>query len=327
MTTVDTTTTNADTQQQSQTTKTVPEFNPGRNPSLAKLEEEIKQLEEQRNADQIAAVRGQEPSPVTSTEPVTPTVPPEGTASPANPDDGLATLTDDLPATTEEEQTYRKRYTDLKSHYDKATHEQRLRIAALERQVSEEGNLAPQTEAELEEFRQKNPDMFATMEALLNKNKTSLSEAQVLELQEEIASIRQEKAVAVIQSKHSDFYDVVSSSAWTDWLDKQPTHIQSMVKGNTDDAASFTRAIDLYKFDNGVVSTGATPSVSNSNNTTTQQAPSAADAISTRGTGEVSDSNKRIWTTTEIDKMSLAEYELFQEDLAIAQAEGRIRRN
>ena len=317
MTTVDTSTTS--------TTSTTPEFNPGRTPSITKLENEIKQLEDQRNANQIAEVRGTTPTDeLATTPPVTPSVTP-GEGDSANPDDGLATLTDDLPATTEEEQTYRKRFTDLKSHYDKTTHEQRLRIAALERQVSEEGNLAPQTEAELEEFRQKNPDMFATMEALLNQKNSSMSEEQVTELREEIASIRQEKAVAVIQSKHADFYDVVSSSSWTSWLAEQPEHIQNMVKGNTDYAASFTRAIDLYKFDKGVVSTA--PSKSNSNNTTTQQAPSAADAISTRGTGEVSDSNKRIWTTTEIDKMSLNEYEIFQEDLALAQKEGRIRKN
>lgn len=294
----------------------------GREASLNKLEQEIQDLMSANNQPATNVV----PDNNNNNQGINPNLggPSQNQHNQQLPYGGVDTSVEAV-ATSEEEKTYRKRFIDLKQYYDKTVGEQRQQISALEVTAS---NAAPQTQEELEAFKNKNPEMFATMESMLNNNNNGMTESRVAELETMLAKSRQETAMKDIQSKHSDFYEVVADPSWQAWVDKQPESVVSMVRGNTDNAQSFIRALDLYKFDKGGA---ANNTASTSNNTYNQPyQSSAADAVTNLGGVDgstVGETSKRIWTRSEINKLSIAEYEMFKEDILVARNEGRIQDN
>ena len=193
----------------------------------------------------------------------------------------------------------------------------------MEKQLQESAN-PPQTAEELEVLRSKNPDMFAAFESMVGNTK-GVTEARVKELETQLASTRQEKAVGEVVKSHGDFYDIVSSGEWNTWKQKQPSNIQLMIEGNTDDSASMIRAIDLYKFDTGA---GNNSQSLQQNSGMANNYNSAADSVTTGQATSVDTAGTtgtRIWTDAEIGKMSLSEYENNYEAIQSAIAEGRVR--
>jgi len=239
-----------------------------------------------------------------------------------NPNDGPATSSLPEP-TTPEEKSYRERYANSKAYYDKTITDTRAELAVAQAALANAQN-PPQTAEELEALRARNPDMFKAFESMVSSNQ-GMTETRVRELETQLAKTRQEKAVGDVVKKHEDFYQIMSSNEWTEWKNRQPHNIQEMINGNTDDSISMIRALDLYKFDKGVASSS---SMHTQNQQYANNNSSAADAVTgTQSTGVDSGgtSNKRVWTRSEIAKMSIQEYETFAEDILLAQTEGRIR--
>ena len=215
---------------------------------------------------------------------------------------------------TREEKTYKKRYDDLRRHQNKLVEQ----VKTLEAKVSDPSSFAaPTTEAELEAWKEKYPDVANIVSTLAKKEAQAMYNAadeRLSRLDEIAEQADRAKAEAEIRAIHSDFDELKESDAFHDWVDVQPKWVKDALYVNADDPASVARVIDLYKADNNIVNKGKKAS-----------AKKAAAAIVTkkgRTSVDADESNGRI-TESDVNKMSAAEYEKRSDEIMEAIRGGR----
>ena len=213
---------------------------------------------------------------------------------------------------------YKKRYDDLKKHYDSKLNEFKSREEELLKQAIPEYK-APKTEEELEEFKKQYPDVFEVVETvahLQSESKAKVLEERLSQLQEREAQMRQEQAEKRLRERHPDFDDIRNSDDFHGWAKEQPKSIQDWIYKNADDADLASRAIDLFKKDIGL----ETPKKKKSSS---KQTKSAADMVSTKTTS-VEPTQEKIWSEREIAAMSIAEFDKHESEISEAMQQGRI---
>tara|TARA_R110000737_G_scaffold64167_1_gene91873 strand:+ start:175 stop:1017 length:843 start_codon:yes stop_codon:yes gene_type:complete len=215
---------------------------------------------------------------------------------------------------------YKKRYDDLKRHYDQKLSEfkqkeQELTAMAKNAQPQYE---APRTPEQLEKFKTEYPDLYDTVESVAYLR----SSEQVNQLQEQLQMIQQREATALkreaeadLISRHPDFEDIRGSDSFHKWADDQPEQIQDWIYKNPDNAMLASKAIDLFKLETGL-------------STQTKSQPrkpqgSAADMVSTKTT-TVDAQQPKIWTEREIAAMSLDTFDKYEAEINLAVTEGRV---
>ena len=231
----------------------------------------------------------------------------------------------------QEEHDYKKRYDDLKKHYDAKLNEfkgEREQLAgeleAVKKRVYEmpRGAKAPKTMEELQEFKERYPDVFEVVETVSGIQ----TESQVAKLREEIASVKQreknlekEKAFEELLRLHPDFDDLKTDEKFLGWLDEQPKQISDGIYKNNTDAKWAGRIISLYKSETGVSTKKPTRS----------KESDAAATVARQQPKEVAtkDSTKKVWKGSDIAKMKPWEFEKFEKEIDLARQEGRINMN
>jgi len=231
----------------------------------------------------------------------------------------------------QEEHDYKKRYDDLKKHYDAKLNEfksEREQLAGeletVKKRVYEmpRGAKAPKTMEELEEFKERYPDVFEVVETVSGIQ----TESQVAKLREEIASVKEreknlekEKAFEELLRLHPDFDNLKTDENFLGWLDEQPKQISDGIYKNNTDAKWAGRIISLYKSETGVSTKKPTRSrESDAAATVTRQQPKE---VATK------DSTKKVWKGSDIAKMKPWEFEKFEKEIDLARQEGRINMN
>ena len=219
---------------------------------------------------------------------------------------------------------YKKRYDDLKAHYDSRLDEFKAREQELiQEAVSNRPEYkAPKSAEELEEFKKEYPDVYEVVESVAHIQ----SENQVAELQTRLDAIQERETEVLkreaekdLRETHPDFDDIRNSDEFHEWAELQPEVIKDWIFNNPDDATLASRALDLFKKDIGLDVQQVTESTSNSKEAT----QSAADMISTKTTS-VDPKQQRVWSEKEIAAMSVAEFDKFEEEISNAMQEGRI---
>ena len=219
---------------------------------------------------------------------------------------------------------YKKRYDDLKTHYDSKLNEFKLR----EQELIQEAVLnrpeyeAPKSEEELEEFKKEYPDVMAVVETvahLQSESKTKVLEERLSALQDRENELIRRDAEKNLREKHPDFDEIKNSDEFQEWANLQPEAIKDWIFNNPDDATLASRALDLFKKDIGLDVQQVTESTSNSKQTT----ESAADMISTKTTS-VKPNQQKVWSEREIAAMSVAEFDKYESEISEAMQEGRI---
>jgi len=227
-------------------------------------------------------------------------------------------------ATTEKEgesDAYKKRYDDLKRHYDKKLDEWKSERDTLEsaNKVTDTGVQMPTTPEELTEFKQKYPDVYKVVQTVASMQ----AEQKTGDLKEEINSLKQREEDMVVQSAysdllsaHPDFQEIKTDEKFLEWLDDQPVSIADGIYKNNKDAKWASRVIDLYKNDVGITS----------KKDTSTNKRSAAEIVKSPKVREISDSNsnKKIWKMSDIAKLKSWEFEKLETEIDLARAEGRI---
>jgi hypothetical protein len=227
----------------------------------------------------------------------------------------------------EDSHDYKKRYDDLKRHYDAKVNEFKQELDALKAngQPSSapiEGIEMPKTEQELIEFRDKYPEMFEVVQTV----SAMQAHHQVSELQKEISVIREREkeaekktAYSELLRLHPDFDELKTSEDFISWLEEQPESLSDGIYKNNTNAALAGRVIDLYKADKGI-----------SKKKTTKSSKGDAAASVTRQTPKelsVKDATGKVWKASEIGRMKPWEFEKLEAELDAARAEGRIDYN
>ena len=219
---------------------------------------------------------------------------------------------------------YKKRYDDLKTHYDSRLDEFKAREQELldEAVKNRPDYRAPKSAEELERFKNEYPDVMAVVETvahLESESKTKVLEERLSALQTRENELVRKDAEKNLREKHPDFDNIRNSDDFQEWAELQPESIKDWIFNNPDDATLASRALDLFKKDIGLDVSQVRQTKSNSRQT--QQ--SAADMISTKTTS-VEPNQQRVWSEREISALSMAEFDKYESEISNAMQEGRI---
>ena len=218
-----------------------------------------------------------------------------------------------------EEKNFKKRYGDLRRHTQKKEEEFAAKIASLEAQLNKAAKqelVLPKTDEELEAWAKQYPDIAGIIETIADKkskaNATDL-EKRMAEFEELKIDAQREKAEAELVRMHPDFIEIRQDDTFHAWAKDQPKWVQDALYENTDDAKSVARVIDLYKVDKGI-----TTKKSNTSD------KAAASSIKTKGAAQPEpDEAAGYIRESEVEAMSIKEYEKRQEEILDAQRNGR----
>ena len=236
--------------------------------------------------------------------------------------DGKATPSTERPENAEE-RVFKKRYDDLKRHYDSTLgkHKDEVRTLRTQLESSTKQFVPPKSKDELESWRKEYPDVYEMVETIaMNKADTRAQEMETkyqnLQVQQE--QINREKAEVELLKAHPDFQDIRSKDEFHEWAAKQDPVIQGWLYENTSNSSLASRAIDLYKMDKGV------SKLSKKQETAVKK--EAAKAITKTAKATESElPKKKVWSNAAISKMSVNEYAKHEEDIDRAVREGRIQ--
>ena len=235
--------------------------------------------------------------------------------------DQTATPIAERPANAED-RAFKKRYDDLKKHYDSTISKHKEELTSLRGQLesSTKQFTPPKSKEELEAWRKEYPDVYSMVETIAMDKATTQSaelENKFKNLQVQQEQIAKEKAEVELLRFHPDFNDIRSKDDFHEWAGQQDPTIQGWLYENTSNAKLAARAIDLYKMDRGL-----------SNLTKKEEKDvkkEAAKAISkTRKATDSETPKKKIWTATEISKLKPHQFEKFEKEIDLARLEGRI---
>ena len=236
--------------------------------------------------------------------------------------DGKATPSTERPENAED-RVFKKRYDDLKRHYDSTLGKHKDEVRSLRTQLEQSSKqfVPPKSKDELEAWRKEYPDVYDMVETIaMNKADTRAKEMedkyQNLQVQQE--QISREKAEVELLKAHPDYKDIRQKDEFHEWADKQDPTIQGWLYENTSNASLAGRALDLYKMDRGL------GKYSKKEEQTAKK--EAAKAISKTKKAEASEApTKKVWSNAAIAKMTVNEYAKYEEEIDKAVREGRIQ--
>lgn len=218
---------------------------------------------------------------------------------------------------------YKKRYDDLKRHYDAKLQEWKndrqdmlSRLSASQPSQAEVQN----NDSSLDQFKSQYPDVYEAIDkisASKSELKVKKLEEDLLSLKEKEAQLEKEKAYQELLRLQPDFDNLKTDEKFTGWLDQQPTSISDGIYNNNTDAKWASRVVDLYKADIGTKDT---------KKSTVNKSKDAAMSVSKTNTTNVATSKQdgKIWKVSEIAKLKPWEFEKLEKEIDQARAEGRI---
>lgn len=236
----------------------------------------------------------------------------------------------DLPADTPEEETWKKRHSDLRSYSQKQLNELRKEFEDFKKEAAKkekEGSQLPQNKAEAEEWVREYPDLARVISTLIDQRAgeqvTSVSdEVQSVkrELEAERTAMARERAENEILKVHPDFPEIIRTQEFKDWVESQPEvrgprigqALYDALYNNETDATSAIQAVNVYKSD------------TNKKVPAKDTAREAASSVRKTNISTPSKDGKRTFSETEIDKMKPWEYEKLEEEIEEARRDGRI---
>lgn len=238
--------------------------------------------------------------------------------------DNQATPIAERPANAED-RVFKKRYDDLKRHYDSTIQKHKEELSSLRTQLesSTQQFTPPKSKEELESWKREYPDVYDMVETIAMTKADARAkdvEEKYQNLQKQQEQIAREKAEVELLKVHPDFNDLRQKDDFHEWAQLQDPTIQSWLYENTSNSKLAARAIDLYKMDRGI----STLSKKEEKDIKKE----AAKAISkTRKSTESEIPKKKVWTVSEISRMKPHEFEKHEKDIDLARLEGRIEQS
>ncbi len=206
-----------------------------------------------------------------------------------------------------EEQSFKKRYGDLRRHLSDKEKDWNSRIEKLEGQLDKATKnelVLPKTEDEIDAWAKQYPDVASIVETIASKKAKESSaeiDKRLSEIEEMRDSAKKDKAEAELMALHPDFDKIRDSDEFHDWAEEQPKWVQDALYENPDDARSAARVIDLYKVDNNIAKVS-----SKTNND--KEAASAIRPSRSRSTPQADEKTSYL-KESQVNRMSSQEYE------------------
>ena len=209
------------------------------------------------------------------------------------------------PKLSKEEESFKKRYGDLRRHMQEKEQEYKLELEKIKAQLDKSAKnelVLPKSEEEIAAWAKKYPDVAAIVEAIADKKASERSsdlDKRLKEIEELRVQAKKDKAEAELMSLHPDFAEIRAADEFHEWAESQPKWVQDALYENVDDARSVARVIDLYKADKGIAKQKTTSS---------DKAAASSVNAKTRNTPEA-DESKSYFRESQVNKMSTKEYE------------------
>tara|TARA_R110002020_G_scaffold196116_5_gene397035 strand:+ start:439 stop:1314 length:876 start_codon:yes stop_codon:yes gene_type:complete len=219
-----------------------------------------------------------------------------------------------------EDKVFKKRYDDLKRHYDSTISKHKDEVVQLKSQLENKEIIPPKSAQELETWKIKYPDVYDIMKSVAmteSKEQAKTVQNKLQSLEQAQSELSKEKAELELLKVHPDFKDIRKTDDFHEWAKNQDQTIQSWLYDNTSNHMLCARAIDLYKMDKGF-----TANKKSNKDVKTE----AAKVVTTtkRDTGKDATA-KKIWSVDEITKLKPVQYLKYEKDIDLARREGRIR--
>jgi hypothetical protein len=236
------------------------------------------------------------------------------------------------PVETEEDKNWKKRYSDLRSYTDRQKNEQKARDEERDRQIAELKNeiarlSLPQNDIHdvegARDWERKYPDLARTLKTLWREDlqiMREVSENDRNELKEVQRELARNRAYNAVLRAHPDFEELINNPDFQDWVDKQPEEkgvigqtIFDALRVNETDADAAIKAVDIYKREQEF--------------TRRPRKNPAREAIEVPGrtspTAPAPNAGGRIFKESEVEAMSLREWEPLEKEIDLAKREGR----
>lgn len=235
------------------------------------------------------------------------------------------------PAVGAEEETWKKRHGDLRRYSQQQLNEKEKALADKEREISElkktlersgqTGNM-PRSKDEAEEWVKKYPDLARVIMTLIEE-KTDIVREDVRSAKSELAEtnlqIARQQAFSQLLAAHPDFLDIRNDPKFKEWAESQPeqrgkigqTIYDALYKNNTD-ADLAIKAVDIYKSD------------TRHSGKTTPEKDAARSIRSTSVEPPPTNNGKRTFKESEINTMSMKDYDRLEKEIDEAKREGRL---
>ena len=207
-----------------------------------------------------------------------------------------------------EEETFKKRYGDLRRHMQSKESHFNDEIQSLKNQLetlTKRQVKLPKSDEELDEWTEKYPDVakivetIATKKALEARKDVDEKLAYVNEMQRKV---KVEKAEQELSRLHSDYDELRADKNFHEWVAIQPKWIQDALYENETDFLAAGKAIDLYKLE-------MKPKSRTSNK-------EAAKSVGRpRRSGEPTAETKAVWSESRVKKLRPAEYDKFEDEI------------
>ena len=160
--------------------------------------------------------------------------------------------------TTDPEDTaYKKRYGDLRRHSQQIMQQKDQEVVALKAQLDQaaKGQIKfPKTDAEIDTWSKKYPDVAAIVDSIAQKRSNEVlqeGEKRMESLRQLETKLTKKEAEQALIKIHPDFGEIRQDPSFHEWVALQPIYIQDALYKNNTDARAASRAIDLYKSDQG----------------------------------------------------------------------------
>ena len=223
---------------------------------------------------------------------------------------------------------YKKRYDDLKRHYDKKLGEFKTKEKSMQETIAsnEPRYTPPSTPEELERFKDENPSLYNVVETVAHMR----SSTELTTLKEELKTVQESlkleeanRAYAELKVLVPDFEQIRQSNEFHEWAELQPDEIQNWVYKNRTDVRLAAQAINLYKASIGMQQ----PAVPATTLMPQARQAGADEQVSPRASREEPTSQERVWTAAEIASLSTTQFEQYRAEIDKAFAEGRVSRD
>ena len=206
-----------------------------------------------------------------------------------------------------EEQTFKKRYGDLRRHMQKTQEDNDRKLRQLQDQVealTKKQVKLPKSDEELEKWTEQYPDVAKIVETIATKKAMESStdvEEKLRRVEELELKIEREKAETELARLHPDYDDLRQDHDFHNWVAEQPKWIQSALYENDTDFLGAAKAIDLYKAETGKKAK--------------KEDKSAAKAVRSSKRSEELTESKNTWSESRVKQLSGADFERHQEEI------------
>lgn len=230
-----------------------------------------------------------------------------------------------------EEETWKKRHSDLRSYTSKQINDLQKEINGLKTLLASKDNETkfPVNKEEAEEWVQSYPDLARVIGTLIDERAGSMVNPLTeevkntrLELEAERTARARERAMSEILQVHPDFLQLINEDDFKEWVEAQPSDrgpvigqaLYDALYKNETDATAAIQAVNIYKSDKGM---NSKPKKKTSDEAAFSVTPSKSAPPKSEG-------NKNQFLESEIEKMKPWEFDKLEEEIEKARREGRI---